>query len=108
MHTKQALLENINSLSPEAKGALIGSLIGAGGMGLAGVLGSRKHKLRSGLLGLLGGGLGGGALGYFGGGGTMQGLKDKVKNPFAGQSPKPGKLPTGYQDTIPPSGDGLA
>jgi hypothetical protein len=92
MHSKQALLENMANLSPEAKGALVGSLVGAGGAGLAGIIGSRKNKLRNGLLSALAGGLGGGAAGYFGGGGTLGGLGNSIRNHFANVKATPGGL----------------
>jgi DNA modification methylase len=52
---KRAFLEN---LTPEQRGALIGSMVGAGGMGLAGAMGSKKNKLRNSLLAALAGGAG--------------------------------------------------
>lgn len=64
MHSKLALFEG---MSPEQKGALIGSLLGAGVGGLGGAFGSKKDKLRNSILAALAGGAGGAGLGYLGG-----------------------------------------
>ena len=64
MHSKLALFEG---MSPEQKGALIGSLLGAGVGGLGGAFGSKKDKLRNSILAALAGGAGGAGLGFLGG-----------------------------------------
>ena len=64
MSNKLAFFEG---MSPEQKGALIGSLMGAGVGGLGGAMGSKKNKLRNSLLAALAGGAGGAGLGYLGG-----------------------------------------
>ena len=64
MSNKLAFFEG---MSPEQKGALIGSLMGAGVGGLGGAIGSKKNKLRNSLLAALAGGAGGAGLGYLGG-----------------------------------------
>lgn len=88
MHTKRALLQQLHNLSPEARGALIGSLVGAGSMGLGGALFNRKNRIPLGLLGLLQGGLIGGAGGYFAGGGNL----DKLRYKFSPIKATPGGL----------------
>ena len=82
---KRALLEN---LTPEQRGALIGSMVGAGGMGLAGAMGSKKNKLRNSLLAALAGGAGGAGLGYFAPGLMGQGEAKEQAGPPA---PAPGE-----------------
>ena len=86
---KRALLEN---LTPEQRGALIGSMVGAGGMGLAGAMGSKKNKLRNSLLAALAGGAGGAGLGYFAPGLMGQGEAKEQAGPAA---PAPGEREMG-------------
>ena len=86
---KRALLEN---LTPEQRGALVGGLVGAGGMGLAGAMGSSKNKLRNSLLAALAGGAGGAGLGYFAPGLMGQGEAKEQAGPPA---PAPGEREMG-------------
>lgn len=62
---KQSFFEN---LSPEQRGALVGGLVGAGGLGLTAAALSEKKKARNAILAALAGGLGGAGLGYLYGG----------------------------------------
>jgi hypothetical protein len=64
MNNKLAFFDG---MSPEQKGALIGSLLGAGVGGIGGAVGSKKNKLRNSILAALAGGAGGAGLGYLGG-----------------------------------------
>jgi hypothetical protein len=103
MSNKLAFFEG---MSPEQKGALIGSLMGAGVGGLGGAMGSKKNKLRNSLLAALAGGAGGAGLGYLGGRylgypksspasdavGAVAGL---AKNPIAGL---PGAVAAGVKN----------
>jgi hypothetical protein len=82
---KRAFLEN---LTPEQRGALIGSMVGAGGLGLTTALGSKKNKMRNALLAALAGGAGGAGLGYFAPGLLGQGAPKEPAGPAA---PEPGE-----------------
>jgi hypothetical protein len=108
---KRALLEN---LTPEQRGALIGSMVGAGGMGLAGAMGSKKNKLRNSLLAALAGGAGGAGLGYFAPGLMGQGEAKEQAGPQPGTAgergevgPKPG-TPGELGQVGPSRAEGLA
>ena len=92
MH-KQSFLEN---MSPEQRGALIGGLVGAGGLGLTAAAMSGKNKMRNAILAALAGGLGGAGLGYLHGGGSLFSNKpapDKPSNDRVAIDPKTGKPP---------------
>ena len=92
MH-KQSFLEN---MSPEQRGALIGGLVGAGGLGLTAAAMSKKNKMRNAILAALAGGLGGAGLGYLHGGGSLFSNKpapDKPSNDRVAIDPKTGKPP---------------
>lgn len=81
MSNKLAFFEG---MSPEQKGALIGSLMGAGVGGLGGAMGSKKNKLRNSLLAALAGGAGGAGLGYLGGSYFRHPIQDIAKKTAPG------------------------
>lgn len=103
---KQSFLEGLSleKLSPEHRGALIGGLIGAGGLGLTAATMSGKNKMRNAILAALAGGLGGAGLGYLHGGGNLFSKKpappkanDRVEiNPATGKPPERPELQSAF------------
>lgn len=91
---KRSFLEN---LTPEQRGALIGSMVGAGGLGLTTALASKKNKMRNALLAALAGGAGGAGLGYLAPG--LMGGAEAAKKPEGGEAPPDVKV--GPRDALP-------
>lgn len=98
-----------DGMSPEQKGALIGSLLGAGVGGIGGAVGSKKNKLRNSILAALAGGAGGAGLGYLGGRYFGQPSIADITKKTAPEAAKALNDPAGYafRQAIPAAAKGL-